>query len=158
MIAINEDLISKVTEKSKISERKRQNFCFHYGNEDLIQRMINVLQSDSYIRPHKHVFPLKREIFIVLKGRFLYFEFNDSCEIITVFELNQAIGNYGVEIEPGVFHTLVAIENDSVVYEIKDGPYNPVTDKIFASESPNETDDNVAEYLQNLKNFYFNKK
>ena len=36
------------------------------------------------------------------------------------------------------FHTLVALEADSVIFELKQGPYQPAQDKDFLNGFPNE--------------------
>ncbi|MFY7696477.1 MAG: WbuC family cupin fold metalloprotein, partial [Cyanobium sp.] len=44
----------------------------------------------------------------------------------------------GVEIPEGVFHTLVALAPDTVMFEIKQGPYQPTRDKDFLGVFPAE--------------------
>ena len=44
----------------------------------------------------------------------------------------------GVELAEGIFHTLVALAPDTVMFEIKQGPYQPARDKDFLSAYPPE--------------------
>ena len=45
---------------------------------------------------------------------------------------------YGIEIAEDQFHTLVALEADSVIFELKQGPYQPAQDKDFLYGFPQE--------------------
>ena len=44
----------------------------------------------------------------------------------------------GIELAEDQFHTLVALEPDTVMFELKQGPYIPTTDKDFLSAFPVE--------------------
>jgi len=132
MIKIDNHLLSDLNNKAETSNRKRINHNFHKKNSDLLQRMLNAMEPDTYIQPHKHENPDKREVFLALKGRFVVVEFNESGEVIEYTILDPDKGNYGAEVAQGVYHTIISLEKNSVVYEVKDGPYDPETDKNFA--------------------------
>ncbi|HYG37105.1 MAG TPA: WbuC family cupin fold metalloprotein [Cytophagales bacterium] len=138
MIEINKELVDKVCEKANSSARLRMNHNFHENASDTMHRMINALQTGTYIRPHKHENPDKNEAFILLRGTVLIVEFDPSGNIVYHTILSHATGNYGVEIPPKTFHSLIPLEKDTVIYEVKDGPYDVKRDKIFASWSPEE--------------------
>ena len=44
----------------------------------------------------------------------------------------------GIELAENQFHTLVALEPDSVIFELKQGPYQPSHDKDFIASFPPE--------------------
>lgn len=146
---INKSRLLEVIKEAQNSERKRKNFNYHQSFEDPINRMLNAIEPGSYIQPHKHENPDKREVFFILKGKCVVVFFNDSGEINdhVILDNNE---NYGVEIPPSVWHTIIALESGSVVYEIKDGPYFPMDDKNFASWAPNEGDEHCTEYLNDI--------
>ena len=56
-----------------------------------------------------------------------------------------------VDIESGVWHTLVPLANDTVILEIKRGPYNAATDKTFASWAPEEGSPAAHSYLRKME-------
>jgi hypothetical protein len=58
-------------------------------------------------------------------------------------------------ISPGIWHTVIALESGSVVYEVKDGPYSPIDDKNFASWAPKEGDPECGKFLQLLTNQFY---
>jgi cupin fold WbuC family metalloprotein len=136
--------------KASQSPRKRMNFNYHDDAGDPMQRMLHAMQPGTYVQPHKHENPDKREAFIVLTGTFVLIEYGDTGEIINSVVLDRDIGIYGAEVPPRTWHSLIALAENSVVYEIKDGPYSPIDDKNFASWAPREGDAKCLPYLQNL--------
>jgi hypothetical protein len=56
-----------------------------------------------------------------------------------------------VDIERGVWHTLVSLADDTVILEIKRGPYCAETDKTFAAWSPEEGTAEASSYLKQLE-------
>jgi len=147
---INNDLLQIVSQKAKASDRKRMNHNFHSHYSDPINRMLNALEPGTYCRPHKHEHPDKREVFLVLKGQFAVFFFNNEGGVTEIVKLSQADGIYGVDIPPRVWHTLVCLESGSVAYEVKDGPYFKPDDKDFAPWAPAEGDVGCDDYLKHL--------
>ncbi len=151
-MVINDELLEVLIEESRGNQRKRKNYNFHKQDEDPLQRMLNVIQADSYIRPHKHENPDKREAFILIKGRLMVVVFDESGEVAECVILDCNAGVYGYEIQSGIYHSIVALEDNTVVYEVKDGPYNPADDKCFAPWSPTESNEKEAlQFLNRLK-------
>jgi cupin fold WbuC family metalloprotein len=135
---------------AKKSPRKRLNFNFHESAGDPLQRMLHAMQPGTYVQPHKHENPDKREAFIVLTGRMAVLEYNDSGDVINYIILDRDEGNFGTEVPPRTWHSIIALAEDSVVYEIKDGPYSPIDDKNFAKWAPREGDASCTAYIQDL--------
>ncbi|MDD3875878.1 MAG: WbuC family cupin fold metalloprotein [Bacteroidales bacterium] len=150
MIIIDKSLIDVVSEKAKIASRKRMNHNFHVQEDDVIQRLLNAMEPDTYVRPHKHENPDKREVFIILKGMIAIVIFNDVGKVTEKIIMNRKSGVYGVEIPARKWHTLVSLETGSVLYEIKDGPYNAMNDKIFADWAPDEGSEDAKAFLKNI--------
>ena len=46
----------------------------------------------------------------------------------------------GFDIEAGIWHGLVVLEDDTVLFEVKQGPYTPLTVENIASWSPDAAD------------------
>jgi len=152
MIKIDEALIRKVSQTAKESSRKRKNYNFHELPEDILQRFLNAWEPGTYLQPHKHENPDKNEVFICLTGKFLIIEFDREGNINDYMILDSGQGNYGAEIAPRVFHTVICLEPDSVAYELKEGPYDPNDDKNFASWAPKEGEAGCEEYNQKILN------
>jgi cupin fold WbuC family metalloprotein len=150
MIKIDKDFLAPILIKASNSERKRTNYNFHQFAEDTLQRMLNVLNTGTYVRPHKHENPDKREAFIILKGKIAVIEFDDMGNVIENILLTAHYDNYGCEIAPKSWHTIICLEDNSVIYEVKDGPYIATIDKNFASWAPEEGSEEADEYNKRL--------
>ena len=150
MIKINEIFISETSEKAKASPRRRMNFNFHKEDSARLQRMLNAMEPGTYIQPHKHENPDKVEAFFVLRGRILVVEFDDAGNISEHIVLDARSADYGAEIAPRTWHTVISLETGSVAFEVKDGPYNVSTDKNFAPWAPTEDDENCDAYIANI--------
>jgi cupin fold WbuC family metalloprotein len=154
---VSPELLNDVIGKAKKSARGRINHNFHDDLADPINRMLNAFEPGTYIQPHKHENPDKREVFIVLHGSLVVVFFDNSGTPTDFILLNKEKGNFAVEIPIGMWHSILALESGSVVYEVKDGPYLPMDDKNFASWAPKEGDLGCEEYLKNLTNQYYNR-
>jgi len=150
MIKINKTLLDSVSSEARSIPRKRKNYNFHKEYSDTLQRLLNAMEPMSYIQPHKHEDPDKREAFIALRGRILVVEFDELGNINDHIILDPLNGVYGAEIPERTFHTIVSLENGSVAYELKDGPYSPIDDKNFASWAPPEGSPDASPYLKDL--------
>ena len=135
---IDDKLLEILNDQSLKSPRNRINFNFHPSDDDLMHRMINVIQPGSYVQPHKHENPDKHEAFIILNGRLLVVLFDDMGNISQYHILDRETNTFGIEIKPGTFHTIIALEPNTSVYEVKHGPYDVRNDKVFALWAPSE--------------------
>jgi len=136
MKLINQDLIAQLSSKAKTSPRQRAIHCFHEGDADTMHRMLNALEPTTYVQPHLH--PDKHEAFIILKGSILFVVFDEDGNITNHQVLAEGTSNFGLEIPPKTYHTLIALKEGTVIFEIKHGPYHLLTDKVFAKWSPQE--------------------
>ncbi len=150
VVNIGSDLIGKAMEVSRISPRRRVILPFHKSPDDTLQRMLNALQPGSYVPPHRHKTPPKAESIIVLKGAICYITFKDNGDVDKKIILTANSDITGIDTEPGIYHTFFALEKDTVLFEVKPGPYSPVTDKDFATWAPSENADEAVEYLNKL--------
>jgi len=150
MIKIDNVLLAEVTKKAAASARLRCNHNFHKSYAEKIQRLLNAANPGTYIRPHMHRNPDKIETFVLLKGKVAVFEFDDSGRVSDYLVLDAAKLNMGVEIAPGTWHTFASLEQGSVLYEVKEGPYNEQDDKKFAPWAPEEGTEESRLFLQKI--------
>jgi cupin fold WbuC family metalloprotein len=150
MIPIDRASIGHLVAKARLSKRGRLNLNFHPHDSDPLQRLLNAIEPGSYIQPHKHQDPDKTEAFIILQGRLAVVVFDDAGQITGHIILDPSDGTFGVEIPPRTWHMILALTTGTVVYEVKNGPYNPADDKKFAEWAPAETDTGTAEFLEKI--------
>lgn len=150
MKKINADLLKSLSRKARSRDRKRINLNFHDGDHDPLQRMLNAMQPGTYLQPHKHENPDKREVFLALTGRFVVIQFHDDGSIADHMILDPLEKEFATEVGPRTYHTIICLAPDSVIYELKDGPYDVADDKHFADWAPREGDPACMEYLEQL--------
>jgi cupin fold WbuC family metalloprotein len=150
MIKIDQELVGKIQAQAKQSPRLRMNYNFHKSPEETMHRMLNAMEPNTYVRPHKHQNPDKNEAFIILSGTIAVVEFDDEGNITQLNILDRSQGVYGVELPPRTYHSLISLEEGSVVYEVKDGPYDVSNDKNFAPWAPEENSAEANAYLEKL--------
>jgi cupin fold WbuC family metalloprotein len=147
---IDEGAVDEVIRHSRTSPRKRVIKPFHKRPEDPLHRMLNAVQPGTYVRPHRHLDPPKSEAWILLRGKVLFFTFHDDGRVKTSVELAAGTERFGVDLAPGIYHTILTLAPDTVLFEVKNGPYTPETDKALAPWAPAEGDDGVAAYVESL--------
>ena len=136
---------------SQSSSRRRVIQPLHRDESAHLHRMLNAVQEDSYIPPHRHLDPPKAESWIVLRGALAFFTFDEQGRIEECREIRASSAVFGVDLEPGVYHTFFALEPDTVVFEVKSGPYSPSNDKTFPEWAPAEGSRGAGDYLAWLK-------
>ena len=149
MIKISSEFVQERIDVAKNDQRQRSIFNFHESSEDLLQRMVNALEPGTYVQPHKHEKPPKREVFIILTGSAVVIEFSEEGGIADHVVLKPG-NNFGVEILPGIWHSLIPLQPGTVLYEVKDGPYDPSNDKQFAPWAPAEDDPQAPDFNEQL--------
>ncbi|MBW6489912.1 MAG: WbuC family cupin fold metalloprotein [Lentimicrobium sp.] len=150
MIKINNEIFDRLTAEARTSPRGRKNLNYHSQASDPLQRLLNAMEPGTYVRPHKHEDPDKREVFIAFRGRICVIEFDETGNITDHVVLDWAAGKPAVEIAEKTYHTVISLKTGSVAYEIKDGPYDPDDDKHFAYWAPAEGSLESKPYLEAL--------
>jgi cupin fold WbuC family metalloprotein len=150
MIRIDNSLLNTLSGKAKAAPRLRTNHNFHQSAADPLNRMLNAMEPGTYVQPHKHENPDKREAFLLLRGKMLVVSFDNAGNVTDHVVLDPQAGNFGLEVPPRTYHTLVCLAEGSVLYELKDGPYDVSNDKVFAPWAPSEGSPEAPEYNRQL--------
>ena len=90
---VSPKLLDELSQKAANSPRKRLNHNFHDDLADPINRMLNAFEPGTYIQPHKHENPDKREVIIVLRGSLVVVVFDDSGNPLDFILLHPTKGN-----------------------------------------------------------------
>ena len=121
---IDEALLDDLLAKAKESPRLRMSYDLRTTPEDQSQRILNALIPGTILPIHRH--QASAETVILLKGKMDEVLYNEKKEEIGRISLNQATGCYGAQIPQGAWHT-VEVHEPSVIVEVKDGAYQPLT-------------------------------
>jgi len=149
MRIINSRLLDEVTAAARENSRLRKNWNLHPADDFPAHRLLNAMEPASYIRPHRHLDPLKDETFIIIRGRLGILVFDDSGGITEKLLLDAKGDNIGADIPSGAFHTAVSLQEGTIFFEAKAGPYLPLTESEKAPWAP-EDGSAAEEYLHAL--------
>jgi cupin fold WbuC family metalloprotein len=146
---IDAELLDATLARAVTSPRGRVNHNFHPDMAANPHRFLNAWTRGSYAAPHRHLVVPKPESFVVLRGELALFTFDDTGAIIETHVLGRN-GLIGIDLAPGIWHTVTAVSETAVCFEVKAGPYDAATDKEFAPWAPREGDPGAAAYLDSL--------
>ncbi|MEM9444519.1 MAG: WbuC family cupin fold metalloprotein [Verrucomicrobiota bacterium] len=148
IFALNSEMMARGIEGSRQSKRKRVILPIHRTQDALVQRMLNFMQPETYIRPHMHAREEATETVVLLKGALRFIVFSGEGEIEQKIELSANEVNGVIDIEPNIWHSFLVLEKDTVILEMKRGPYDTALDKTFAAWSPEEFTKESICYMQ----------
>lgn len=154
LVVLSQSQLSETILESRRSTRRRIIRPYHRSLDDDLHRMFNAIQPGSYARPHRHLDPPKAEAWIVLQGKLLFVSFTDDGVVDQTVVLTAGGEHFGVDLIPGRYHTICALVPDTVIYEVKSGPYSVANDKTFAPWAPAEGTPQASLYLQQLVDKY----
>ena len=124
---ITQALLDELTAKAKESPRLRMNLDLRDSAEDTSQRMLNAIEPGSPLPIHRH--QKTSETVVCLRGR-LVEEFYDDLERICTERIELSPGSpiMALNIPAGQWHTVQALESGTVILEMKNGKYEPISD------------------------------
>ena len=124
---ITQTILDELTAKAKESPRLRMNLDLRDTEEDTSQRMLNAIEPGSEVPIHRH--QKSSETVVCLRGR-LVEEFYDELERICTerIELSPNGPVVALNIPAGQWHTVHALESGTVILEMKNGKYEPLSD------------------------------
>jgi len=150
MRIIDQKMLDQLIAEAQASPRRRKNLNFHASDDFCCHRLLNAMEPDSYIRPHRHLDPLKDESMVMVRGRMGVLIFDDSGNVVRQAIITAAGLAVAVDIPHGLFHTVVGLESGTVFFESKAGPYLPLTDDEKGGWSPAEGTEEAVSYLAAL--------
>jgi cupin fold WbuC family metalloprotein len=151
VVVIGREHVAQVLHASRASERRRMILPFHKSHEDPLHRMFNALQPGTYVQPHRHLSPPKAEVFMVLAGAIDMLIFEEDGRLAQAARLEAGGASFAVDVAPGIYHAFLVRAPDTLIYEVKSGPYTALSDKDFATWAPAEGSSDVPGYVEQLE-------
>lgn len=145
--------LSSLISEAEASQRLRQHRNVHHSYNDNCQRLMNAICVGSYIAPHRHHLDPRNECLIAVKGLFAVVIFDSLGKISEIeFIGNQKVKNVsvGLELSPETWHTVLAMEENSVLFEVKEGPFDPIQAKEYPPWAPAEGSSEAKSYHSKL--------
>ena len=124
---ITKTVLDDLTAKAKASPRRRMNMDLRDGTDDQSQRMLNAIEPESVVPIHRH--RNSSETVVCLRGRVVE-EYYDELERMCTeaIELTPNGQTVALNIPAGQWHTIRSLESGSVILEVKDGKFEPLSE------------------------------
>ena len=118
-------ILDNLTEQAKASPRLRMNMDLRNSADDQSQRMLNAIEPGSPLPIHRH--RKTSETVVCLRGRLREIFYNDKGDVTDVIDLAPNSDCVALNIPMGQWHTVEVLESGTVIMEVKDGPYQPLS-------------------------------
>ena len=134
---ITQAILDDLTQKAKESPRLRMNLDLRNSDEDTSQRMLNAIEPGSALPIHRH--RNTSETVVCLRGRLVEEFFAEQSGKAERYDELERICTESIELSPngpvvalnipaGQWHTVRALESGTVILEMKNGAYEPISD------------------------------
>ena len=120
---ITKDILDELTEKAKSSPRLRCNLDLRNSAEDKSQRMLNALEPGTIMPIHRH--KGSSETCACVRGHFEEYFYDADGNLTDTIDM--VPGGVVLNIEKGQWHSLKCLESGTILFEAKDGPYQPLS-------------------------------
>ena len=136
---IDKQLLDNLTAQAQASPRLRMNYDLRDSDQDQSQRMLNALEPGTVLPIHRH--RTTSETVAILRGRavqWLYDEQGTVTEKVLLAPIGAGCpvepgmtesdgGVPAMQVEKGQWHRLECLESGTVILEMKDGAYEPIS-------------------------------
>ena len=124
---ITQALLDNLSELAKESPRLRMNYDLRDSERDTSQRMLNAIEPESQLPIHRH--QKSSETVVCLRGRLVEEYYDGQKRVCTeTIELSPDGPVVALNIPAGQWHTVRALESGTIILEIKNGVYEPLSE------------------------------
>ncbi|AKJ41192.1 Uncharacterised protein [Pragia fontium] len=134
MKQITTDNLLQLSDTAAHAARLRANVNFHPELNDPVQRLAIAMEPGTYIRPHRH--PHTFELLLPLRGRFIVLNYDDEGTVIRRVVLGEECAV--LEMPANTWHSVLSLDHQGVIFEVKQGGYQPIAEQDFMSWAPAE--------------------
>ena len=121
---LNKKLMDDLSAQAKANPRLRQSYDLRTSPNDGSQRMLNALEPGTELPIHRH--RLSSETMVVIRGSVTELFYNDEGTLTDVITVAPKSECSMIQIEKGQWHSLKCNEPDTIIFEAKDGAYEPL--------------------------------
>lgn len=124
-MTLDSKLFNELSEEASKSTRLRMNCDMRNSSTDQSQRMLNAIEPGTELPVHRH--QNTSETCIVLRGSAEELFYDDSGNITERVLMEPETDCCGINIAAGRWHKIVSLEPGTVIFEAKDGAYEPLS-------------------------------
>lgn len=121
-MVIDNKILDELTAKAKVSERLRANLDLRNSPDDQSQRMLNAWEPGTVMPIHRH--NGSSETCVCIRGHFEEYFYDEQGNLTNTIDMIP--GGVVLNIEKGQWYSLKCLESGTVLFEAKDGPYEPL--------------------------------
>lgn len=125
-MVIDNKILDELSAQAKASPRLRMNFDLRNSPADGSQRMLNAMEPGTIMPIHRH--PGSSETVVILRGKIEWVFYDDHGVETERVTLDANGEPRMLNVERDRWHSLVCLEEGSVLYESKDGAYQPLAE------------------------------
>ena len=122
-MVLTSELLDRLSQEAKTSERLRMNLDLRNSTADQSQRMLNALEPGTKVPVHRH--QDTNETVVMLRGSIRELFFDEAGQITEEILLRAYAEPSAMNIPAGAWHTLECLEPGTILLEMKDGPFVP---------------------------------
>lgn len=122
-MTIDNKLLDQLTAKAKANPRLRQNYDLRNSENDCSQRMLNAIEPGTVMPIHRH--PNTSTTVIIIRGKMRQNFFDDNGTLTDSVILDANDLTRVVQIEQSRWHNLESLESGTILFEAKDGAWEP---------------------------------
>lgn len=124
---ITSELLDQLSAQAKAAPRLRINYDLRNTPDDRSQRMLNALQPSTVVPIHRHAD--SSEIVTIIRGGIRENFYDEEGKLTERIELRAGCAVPIVIVPKGMWHNLECLEPDTIIYESKDGAYQPTKEE-----------------------------
>ena len=124
---INQAILDDLSAKAAEGERLRMNLDMRNSAEDNSQRMLNAMEPGAVLPIHRH--RGSSETLIVLRGAVLHHIYDENGNETEAVKLMPNSKDVGYDTPAGVWHRSESLEPGTVIFEAKNGKYEPLSEE-----------------------------
>ena len=121
---IDKQILDELSAQAKINPRLRQAMDLRNSPDDQSQRMLNALEPGTVMPIHRH--HASSETVVVLRGKIEWISYDNEGNETERVVLDANGEPRILNVERDRWHSLVCLEEGSVLYESKNGAYQPL--------------------------------
>ena len=125
-MVIDEKFLDSLSEQARSNPRLRQSFDLRTTPNDGAQRMLSALEPGTVMPIHRH--RNSSETVVLLRGSFRELFYDDDGSLTEDVLVKEGGTNKVLQVEKGRWHSLGCLEPGTVIFEAKDGAYEPLKD------------------------------
>ena len=119
---IDSKILDALTAQAKASSRLRMNLDLRNSPEDLSQRMLNAIEPGTVMPIHRH--RSSSETVVCIRGHFEEYFYDSDGQLTDTIDM--VPGGNVLNVPAMQWHSLKSLETGTMLFECKDGPYEPL--------------------------------